>query len=108
MVHHKDTVRPLRIIDIAMAYLKNNIVYICTFDQQTYYANKSLDELEQLMGEQFFRVNRQYLVNRKAVTHASSLLSRKMSLAVSIPHEEIITISREKSPQFLKWLQESE
>ncbi|GGH12181.1 response regulator transcription factor [Sphingobacterium alkalisoli] len=108
LVHHKDIVLPIRMIDVAMVYLKNNLVYLCTFDERTYYPNKGLDELEQLMGEQFFRVNRQYLVNRKAVTHASSLLSRKMSLAVSVPHDEIITISREKSPQFLKWLQESE
>lgn len=105
LIHHKDIVLPIRIVDVAMVYLKNNIVHICTFDLKFYYPNKSLDELEQLMGEQFFRVNRQYLVNRKAVTHASSLLSRKVSLSISVPHDEMITISREKAPQFLKWLQ---
>jgi DNA-binding LytR/AlgR family response regulator len=63
-------VMPIRIVDIAMFYLKNNVVYLCTFDKKTHYPNKSLDELEQLVGEQFFRVNRQYLVNRKAITHA--------------------------------------
>jgi DNA-binding LytR/AlgR family response regulator len=108
LVYHQDKVLPIRLVDIAMIYLKNNIVHLYKFDKNIYYPNKSLDELEVSMGEQFFRVNRQYLVNRKAVLHASSLLARKMSLAVSVPHKEIITISREKSPQFLRWLQENE
>ncbi|MDF2857370.1 MAG: response regulator transcription factor [Neobacillus sp.] len=108
LVNQKDMVIPIRVIDIAMFFLKDNLVQLCTFDKKTYYANKSMDELEQLVGESFFRVNRQYLVNRKAIVHASSLLSRKMSLAISIQHDDVITISREKSSQFLKWLQDYE
>lgn len=108
LISDKDKVLPIRILDIAILYLRDNMIYLQTFDKKTYYPHKSLDELEQLLGEQFFRANRQYLVNRKAVVHVSSLLSRKMSLSISIPHDEIITISREKSPQFLKWLQENE
>lgn len=108
LVSYKDMVMPIRILDIALFYLKNNIVYLYTFDKKTYHPNKSLDELEQLVGEQFFRVNRQYLINRKSITHVSSLLSRKMSLSLSVPHNEIITISREKSSQLLKWLQGTE
>ncbi|WP_338839178.1 LytTR family DNA-binding domain-containing protein [Flavobacterium ginsenosidimutans] len=108
LVNQKDLVIPIRIIDIAMFYLRNNTAYLCTFDKKTYCSNKSLDEHEQLVGDQFFRVNRQYLINRKAVIHVSSLLSRKMSLSVSVPNDEFITISREKAPQFLKWLQQNE
>lgn len=108
LINYKDRVLPIRIFDIALLYLQDNIIHLKTFDKKIYYPNKSLDELEELLGEPFFRVNRQYLVHRKAVVHASSLLSRKMSLTISVPHEEIITISREKSPQFLRWLQESE
>lgn len=108
LVHYKEKVLPIRSMDIAMFYLRNNIVHLVTFDKKTYYPGKNLDELEQLLGDQFFRVNRQYLVNRKAITHASNLRSRKMSVAISIAHDEDITISREKSQQFLQWLQNSE
>ncbi|MGF7025032.1 LytR/AlgR family response regulator transcription factor [Sphingobacterium sp. HSC-15S19] len=108
LVNQKDMVIPIRVIDIAMFFLKDNLVQFSTFDKKKYFANKSMDELEQLVGESFFRVNRQYLVNRKAILHASSLLSRKMSLTISISHDDVITISREKSSQFLKWLQEND
>lgn len=107
LIHYKDTVIPIRISDIALFCLKNEVLTLYTFDHKRYYPNMSLDELEELLGDLFFRANRQYLVARSAIVHASSLLSRKMSIHVSIRHDDIITISREKSPQFLKWLQAS-
>lgn len=107
LINYKDTVIPIRIADIALFCLKNEVLTLYTFDNKRYYPNMSLDELEELIGELFFRANRQYLVNRSAIIQASSLLSRKMSIHVSIMHDDIITISREKSPQFLRWLQAS-
>lgn len=67
--------------------------------------NKYLDELENLCGNSFFRINRQYLVSRKAVIDASHYFSRKLSVNISIPFNEKIIVSKEKTPQFLNWLQ---
>jgi DNA-binding LytR/AlgR family response regulator len=104
LIHYKDTILPVKIADIALFRLENEIVYLLTFDQTTYYPGKSLEELEDIVGDDFFRVNRQYLVSRKAIVNASSLFSRKLSLSVSVPVKESITISKEKAPLFLKWL----
>lgn len=104
LIRHRDMIIPIRYEDIALFFLDNNIVKAITFQEEQYYPSKSLDELEQLAGDNFFRVNRQYLVNREAVAHASNVLSRKLSISLKIKHAEDILISREKSPQFLKWL----
>ncbi|MBS0032316.1 LytR/AlgR family response regulator transcription factor [Chitinophaga sp. 22321] len=104
LIHYKDTILPVKIADIALFQLDHEIVYLLTFDQITYYPGKSLEELEAIVGDDFFRVNRQFLVNRKAIVNASSLFSRKLSLSVSVPVKESITISKEKAPLFLKWL----
>lgn len=104
LIHHKDTIIPVKIENIALFHLEYEVVHLLTFDKLTYYPSKSLEELEDIVGEDFFRVNRQYLVNRKAIVHASSLFSRKLSLTVSVPVKESITISKEKAPFFLKWL----
>ncbi len=104
LIHFKDTIFPVKIEEIALFRLENDIVYLLTFDKTTHYPNKSLEELEDIVGDRFFRVNRQYLINRKAIINASSLFSRKLSLSVSVPVKESITISREKSSLFLKWL----
>jgi two-component system response regulator LytT len=104
LIHYKDTIFPIKIEEIALLRLEHEIVHLLTFDKATYYPGKSLDELEDIVGDDFFRVNRQYLVNRKAIINASSLFSRKLSLSVSIPVKESITISKEKASLFLKWL----
>lgn len=104
LITQGDKVMPIRMSDIAVFYTEHTLVRLITFDGRTFGIGKSLDELETSAGSQFFRANRQYLVNRTAVLHASSLLSRKMSVAVSVPLKDSITVSREKSAQFMEWL----
>ena len=104
LIHFKDTIFPLKIADIALFRLEHGVVSLTTFENRVYYPGKSLDELEELVGEEFFRVNRQYLVNRKAVVNASSILSRKLSISVNVPVSETLTVSKEKASSFLKWL----
>ncbi|PTS99153.1 DNA-binding response regulator [Pedobacter sp. HMWF019] len=104
LIHHRDTIFPVKIEDVALFHLEYDVVQMLTFNHKTHYPGKSLEELGELVGPDFFRVNRQYLVNRKAIINASSIFSRKLSLNVSIPVKESITISKEKAPLFLKWL----
>jgi len=105
LVHHKDKILPVRLDDIALFYIENEVTHLLTFDTKTYFINKNLEELEQLSGNNFFRVNRQYLINRKAVIDASHYFSRKLSINISVPYKEKIMVSKEKTPQFLNWLE---
>jgi DNA-binding LytR/AlgR family response regulator len=104
LVHYKDKIVPVRVENIVLFYIEKEVLYLMTFDKQHYYLKKSLEEAEQLCGEEFFRVNRQFLVNRKAIKDASHYVSRKLSVNLSVPFKEVITISKEKAPQFLTWL----
>lgn len=104
LIHYKDTIFPLKIVEIALFRLENGVVQLTTFEKKTYYPGKSLEELEEIVGNDFFRVNRQYLVNRSAIVNASSILSRKLSISVVVPVNEPMTISKEKAPSFLRWL----
>jgi two-component system response regulator LytT len=104
LVYYKDVIMPVKLDDIALFYVENEITHLVTFDNKTYYPKSNLDELEKITGAGFFRANRQCLLNRKSVVNASSYLSRKLSVAVSIPFNDIITVSKEKTPQFLAWL----
>lgn len=104
LVYSKDKILPVAMNNIAFFFVKNVTVHLTTFDKKTYYLNKSLDEVEKMAGPIFFRVNRQYLVNRKAVTEASNVLSRKLVVSLAVPAEEVVLISKEKMPQFLTWL----
>jgi two-component system, LytTR family, response regulator LytT len=104
LVYHKDKILPVKLEDIALFYLEFEITNIITFSQKNFKINKSLEELEIIAGDAFFRANRQYLVNRKAIKEASQYFARKLSVTLSIPFSETITISKVKVPDFLNWL----
>lgn len=104
LVYYKDKIVPVRLESIVLFYIEKETLYLMTFDRQHYYLKKSLEDAEQLCGNDFFRVNRQFLVNRKAIKDASHYVARKLSVNLSVPFKEVITISKEKAPQFLAWL----
>jgi len=106
LVYYKDKIIPIRLEDVALFYIRNEVTHLITFDKTSYLVNKTLDEIEKLGSRAFFRANRQYLVNRKAVADASSYLSRKFSVSLTIPFDETITVSKEKMQSFLNWLAE--
>ena len=106
LVYHKDKILPVKIEDIALFYIENEITYLITFGQKNFTISKSLEELEEITGNVFYRANRQYLVNRKAVKEASQYFARKLSITLSIPFNETITVSKVKVPDFLNWLAE--
>jgi two-component system response regulator LytT len=104
LVYQKDKILPVRISDIALIYLEHEVTHLITADRKTYSVNKTLEEMEMLCGSGFYRANRQFLVNRTAVKEASQYFSRKLSLTLHVPFGETITISKEKTAEFLSWL----
>ena len=104
LVYFRDVILPVKVEDIALFYLENEITHLLTFDKKIYHPKSTLDELEKIVGADFFRANRKCLVCRKTITKASSYLSRKLTVSVSVPFDSIITISKEKTPHFLAWL----
>lgn len=104
LVYHKDRIIPIEISSIAYFFVKNSVIHISTFANKKYLMTTSLDDLEKTVGAGFFRANRQFLVNRKAVVQATNSTSRKLTVELSLPTEEQVLISKEKMPLFLSWL----
>ena len=92
--------------DIAFFYIRNELTSIMGFDQQEYTINQSLDQLTSLLSPvQFFRVNRQYLVNFSAIKEVEHYFMRKLFVKLVIPTPEKLLINKEKAPVFLNWLE---
>lgn len=107
LVFYKDKILPVAIHQIAYFYLNKGVVQLTTFEQKCYSINKNMEELGKITAPLFFRTSRQFLVNRKAVKEASNYLSRKLSVSLSVPVSETITVSKEKMQPFLEWLTQS-
>lgn len=105
LVYYKEKIIPINIDKIAVFYIEHQATYLLTFDGQRYFLNKTLDQLEEMVGDSFFRANRQFLISRKAVEAASHHRARKFSVRLNIPLDQSITVSKEKLTAFLAWLE---
>lgn len=104
LVYRNDKIVPIPIDSIALFYIENEITYLLTTDQKNFSIQKTLEELEGIAGENFYRANRQFLVNRKAIKDTSQYFGRKLALNLHIPFSERITVSKTKVTEFLEWL----
>lgn len=92
--------------NIALFCIKNETPTIITFDKAEYQITQSLDEVHKLLSPtQFFRINRQYLINFSAIREAEHYFSRKLILKLTIPTEEKLLVGKEKATAFLSWLE---
>lgn len=105
LVHYRGQIIPIQLTEIAFIYIHNEVCLLKTFDNKSYILNKTLDEFDQKLGSTFFRANRQYLVNRAAVRSVENYGARKLALVMSTPHDEVITVSKEKHTPLMNWLE---
>lgn len=104
LINWKDKIIPIRINDIALFSIDFKMTQLVTFNNQKYVVNHTLEELEEICGEGFYRANRQYLINRKAITEAAQYHARKLVLKLKIEDKHDIIISKNRIPEFLSWL----
>jgi two-component system, LytTR family, response regulator LytT len=99
-----DRIIPLEGSDIALFYIEDNYVFAYTFDQKNHILSQKLDVLEKTFSPSFFRANRQFLINRKAVKDASHSFNRKIEVNLLFPFKEQIIVGKLKVTAFLEWL----
>jgi len=104
VIHQKDRIISIPMNSIALSYLKNGIANIIGFDESENLAYKTLEELENMLSDDFFRANRQYILNRLAIKEVVRIYNRRIKVKLNIPFPEDIIISKEKARQFLDWL----
>lgn len=104
LVYQKDKIIPINGSEIALFYTENELVKVICFDGKLFTSNSTLEELERKMGNDFFRANRQHIVNRKAIVDVSQYFARKLLINFKVKYNEKVLVSKEKSAQFLNWL----
>jgi two-component system, LytTR family, response regulator LytT len=91
--------------NIALFYIKYESSMIMCFDKQEYFVNYSLEQIQKLLPEkQFYRLNRQYLINFNAVKEVEHYFARKLLVNPVIPIKDKLLVSKEKVNEFLRWL----
>lgn len=106
VVNMRNQWMPVSTKDIA-CFSKEALNYIYLFNGERYMLDFStLDEVEELLDpNQFFRANRQYIINIDAVQTVKPMENAKLSIKLKEPnHKFEIDMSREKAPGFKKWI----
>ena len=106
LAYQGDKIIPVYSEDIQLFYISDDKVFAHTKPEQAYRINDKLDNLEQLFPH-FFRANRQFLINRKAVKDVSQYFNRKLRVNLQFSFPDPVIVSRLKANDFLHWLQES-
>jgi len=104
LVYHKDKIVPVGFEAIALFYVEGELTRLHGFNNKNYVVNQSLEDLEELTPPNFFRINRQFLVNRRAIIDANHYLHRKYVINLSVPFKETLIVSKNRTTAFLQWL----
>lgn len=92
--------------NIAFFYIRNDTPTIMTFDGKEYAIQQPLDEIHQLVSPvQFFRLNRQYLVNFTAIKEVEHYFARKLLVYLTVPAPDQLLVGKDKVTAFLNWLE---
>ncbi|NMM47847.1 LytR/AlgR family response regulator transcription factor [Marinigracilibium pacificum] len=97
---------PVSLSDIAHLKLRNGITYLKSFDNDNLIVSCSLEQIEKtLPPSQFFRANRQEIINKKNCKSYASIENGKVEVVLN-GDEESVKVSQKKAASFRKWIKE--
>ncbi|PSL34949.1 LytR/AlgR family response regulator transcription factor [Chitinophaga ginsengisoli] len=91
---------------IAFFYVKFEGTLMVTVCGKEYSVNYSLEQIQQLLSDrQFFRLNRQYLINFDAIKEVERYFARKLLVIPTLLFPGKMIVSRQRGKDFLDWLE---
>lgn len=101
----RDGFKTVNVSDIAFIYSEAKNTHLVLKNGNLQLAGQTLEEMEeQLDPEQFFRANRQYIVNIDSLESIHNHFNGKLKIVVKNHEDHEILISKEKAPVFKQWL----
>jgi DNA-binding LytR/AlgR family response regulator len=97
---------PLSTEQVAYIFIAGEVSFVKTMDGKTYSIDGTLEQLiEQLSPQDFFRISRQFIVQRKAIKKVESETSGRLLLHLQPEHTSEVTVSRRRAPDFRLWME---
>lgn len=106
LVSYREKIIPIQFQNVGFIYAANRLVYLELEDKKHFIIPYTLEQLEKILDpQQFFRANRNFILNRAFIDNMEYYFNRKLFITLKIESPEKIIISRVKAPSFLKWLE---
>ena len=98
-------IKIIHIQEVECFYSENKSTYIHTLENRNYLLDNSLENWqEQLDPEQFFRVNRTYIIHINAIKDIVAYSNSRLKLILHSYNEQNIIVSRERVKEFKNWI----
>lgn len=105
LVRFGDTIKTISVEDIAYFFSENKATFARTFEERTYPMDNNLDSLEKMLNpENFFRINRQYLISLPAINDMKAYSKARVLVKLMPEVKDVPVVSSERSAAFKKWL----
>lgn len=89
---------------ILFFYINDGLVKAVVGDGKEYTFTQTLDELSDCLNPNlFFRVNRQYLISRKAILDIDLWFNGRLSVNLKFPVQDKILVSKARVSEFKEW-----
>ena len=105
IIRYGEIIKTVEIADIAYFYTEQKINFLYTFKNQRFSLDHNLDELENILNpKEYFRINRQFIVNIKAIDKMVTVSKSRVKITLNPPCEIETIVSTERSSYFKDWL----
>ncbi|MFP9112999.1 LytR/AlgR family response regulator transcription factor [Flavobacterium sp. RHBU_3] len=106
LIHHRERIIPLKLEDVHYVHAEAGIVTLHVQGGMRYHVSYTLEEMEGMMNPQlFFKVNRQFIINRKAMDGAEHYFSRRLLVSMNVKTPCDIIVSKARVQAFLVWME---
>ncbi|MBK8491036.1 MAG: response regulator transcription factor [Saprospirales bacterium] len=97
--------RVIELKETAYFYTENKITFLIARTGKRYPLDYSLEKLEEMLpDDQYFRINRQFIIGIEAIQEMYSVSKSRVKLRLNPPCDLDTIVSTERSPVFKKWL----
>lgn len=91
--------------DIECFYSAFKSSFLTTVENRSFSLDESMETIEKEVNKEFFfRVNRQFIINLKAIKEISVYSNSRLKISLNNYKEEEIIVSREKVQAFKEWI----
>lgn len=105
LVRTHDELKPVLTENIAILYIDTGIIKAITFDNKKYSIDSKLEDIEvELNPKDFYRVNRQMILQKKAIESIKFYFNGKLIVNTNPAFQERVVVSKAKATAFKNWM----
>lgn len=105
LLNLRDQMVPLKTENIAYFHIDMGIVKVVSTDKRSFSMDTKLEDVEdELDPTIFYRINRQFIVNKNAISNIKIYFNGKLLVTLEPKHEERIVVSKAKATEFKNWM----